>query len=136
MQPRGYYRHVGGNVTDSVAMNVTVIKLGETPLLEARGDIDHNTCGSVGSALDEALAHGNDTVLFDLHDVAYIDSGGLSVLLSGVRALREHGWLGVIGPNPNVRRLLEIVGLLADPGFRVFENREAARTALAERVTP
>jgi anti-sigma B factor antagonist len=122
-------------VTDSVAMDVTVTKLGETPLLEPRGDIDHNTCGPVGLALDEALAHGTDTVLFDLRQVTYIDSGGLSVLLSGMRALRDRGWLGVIGPNANVRRLLEIVGLLADPGFRVFENREAAERALAEQVT-
>jgi len=49
-------------------------------------------------------------VLLDLRDVTYIDSGGLSVLLSGVRRLRDRGWLGVIGPNPNVRRLLEISG--------------------------
>ncbi len=104
-------------------MEVTVTRLGETPLLEARGDIDHNTCGSVGSALDEALADGNDIVLLDLRQVTYIDSGGLSVLLSGVRLLRERGWLGVIGPNPNVRRLLEIVGLLVDPNFRVFEEQ-------------
>jgi anti-anti-sigma factor len=121
-------------VNDSVAMNVTVTKLGKTPVLEARGDIDHNTCGSVESALDEALADGNDTVLFDLRLVTYIDSGGLSVLLSGVRLLRERGWLGVIGPNPNVRRLLEITGLLVDPAFRLFDNREAAQRALAERM--
>jgi anti-sigma B factor antagonist len=115
-------------------MNVRVTKLGETPLLEAKGDFDHNTSGSIESALDEALADGNATVLFDLRQVTYIDSGGLSVILSGVRAMRERGWVGVIGPNPNVRRLLEIVGLLADPDFRVFENREAAQTALAEWV--
>jgi len=116
-------------------MDVTVTKLGETLLLETTGDIDRNVCGPVEEALNEAIADGTDTVLLDLRQVTYIDSGGLSVILSGVRRLRERGWLGVIGPNSNVRRLLEIVGLLVDPNFRVFEDEEAARTALGDRVT-
>jgi anti-sigma B factor antagonist len=115
-------------------MDVTMTKLGKTPLLETRGDIDHNTCRSVETALSEVLADGNDIVLLDLSQVTYIDSGGLSVLLSGVRQLRDRGWLGVIDPNPNVRRLLEIVGLLVDPNFHLFEGRDAAHRALAETV--
>lgn len=116
-------------------MDVLVTRLGETPLLESSGDIDHNTCHAVETALTQAVADGNDIVLLDLRQVTYIDSGGLSVLLSGVRLLRERGWLGVISPNSDVRRLLEIVGLLVDPDFRVFEDREAARKALGQQVT-
>jgi len=115
-------------------MDVRTTSLGETPLLETWGDIDHDTCGSVETALNDALALGHTVVIFDLRQVTYIDSGGLSVLLSGVRHVREHGWLGVIGPNPNVRRLLEIVGLLVDPDFRVFDDRQAAEAALAEQA--
>ena len=113
-------------------MDVLVTEFEETPLLEARGDIDHNTCRSVEAALKDAVTRANGVVLINLRFVNYIDSGGLSVLLSGVRLLRGRGWLGVIGPNANVRRLLEIVGLLVDPNFRVFEDFEAARTALHE----
>jgi hypothetical protein len=43
--------------------------------------------------------------------------------------------LGAIGPNTNTRRLLEIVGLLVDPCFRVFETREDAEAALLEGQT-
>jgi anti-anti-sigma factor len=111
-------------------MEVRLSSLGETPLLEMRGDIDHSTCGAVESVLSDALRDGKAVVLLDLTDVSYIDSGGLS----GAHKLRETGWLGIIGPNPNVRRLLEIVGLLADPGFRVFADRRAAETALSERA--
>jgi anti-anti-sigma factor len=116
-------------------MDVRVTSIEETPLLEARGEIDHSTCGSLETVMSDALSDGRNIVLFDLSRVAYIDSGGLSVFLSGVRQLRESGWLGVIGPNPNVRRLLEIVGLLVDPGFRVFADRQAAEAALAERAS-
>jgi anti-sigma B factor antagonist len=115
-------------------MEVRVAQLGDTPLVEAHGDIDHNNCGSVEAALSTALDEGNVVVLLDLRDVTYIDSGGLSVLLSGVRRLRDRGWLGVVGPNHNVRRLLEIVGLLVDPNFRIFDDLENAESAVAQPV--
>lgn len=113
-------------------MDVRVSQLGDTPLIEAHGDVDHNNCGSVEVALSNALDAGNLVVLLDLRDVTYIDSGGLSVFLSGVRRLRDRGWLGVVGPNSNVRRLLEIVGLLVDPNFRVFGDIDEAEAAVAE----
>ncbi len=116
-------------------MDVTVTSLGETPLIETSGDIDHSTCGSIETALDEALGTSSSNVLLDLSQVTYIDSGGLSVLLSAVRLMRDRGTLGVIGPNPNVRRLLEIVGLLVDPSFQVFEDRATASAALEGQVT-
>jgi anti-sigma B factor antagonist len=112
-------------------MDVKVSRLGDTPLIEAHGDIDHSNCGAVEVALSSALDEGAVIVLLDLRYVTYIDSGGLSVLLSGVRRLRDRGWLGVVGPNPNVSRLIEIVGLLVDPSFRVFEDLEAAEAGLA-----
>lgn len=111
-------------------MDVKVSKLAHAPLLEARGDIDHSTCGYLETALAEAIEAGNNIVFLDLRQVTYIDSGGLSVLLAGVRQLRDAGWLGAIAPNANTRRLLEIVGLLVDPCFRVFDTREEAEEAL------
>jgi anti-anti-sigma factor len=113
-----------------VRMEVRTTSLGDVPLLEARGDIDHGTCVSLQSALDRVFDGGHTVVFLDLQKVTYIDSGGLSVLLAGVRTVRERGWLGVIGPNANVRRLLEIVGLLVDPCFRVFDDKVAAEIAV------
>jgi anti-sigma B factor antagonist len=115
-------------------MEVRATSLADVPLLEARGDIDHSTCASLQSALDEVFDNGNSLVFLDLQNVSYIDSGGLSVLLAAVRTVRERGWLGVIGPNSNVRRLLEIVGLLVDPCFRVFDNKDEAEAVVAERT--
>jgi anti-sigma B factor antagonist len=115
-------------------MDIRTNSLGDAPLLETRGDIDHNTCTSLQAALDEALEGESDVILLDLEEVTYIDSGGLSVLLATVRRLRDRGWLGVLQPNPNVRRLLEIVGLLVDPCFRVFEDKDAAKAAMLERT--
>jgi anti-anti-sigma factor len=113
-------------------MEITVTSLKGIPLIEALGEIDHNSCAGLEAALGEVLDHGTPVVLLDFGQVTYIDSGGICVLLSGSRRLREHGWLGVIGPNPNVRRILEIVGLAADPSFRMFDDRSAAEAVLPE----
>ena len=114
-------------------MKVRVGTLGKVPLIELQGEIDHSTSGILQQALDEALGQQNSHVLVDLAEVEYMDSGALSVLLTTVRSLRGRGWLGGIAANANVRRLLEIVGLLVDPSFRLFVDRVAAEQAVLER---
>lgn len=111
-------------------MEIVVTSLKETPLLETQGDIDHNSCEAIEAALNRSLDAGARVILLDLTKVSYIDSGGLSVLFSAARRLRPDGWLGVINPNPNIRRLLELVGLLIDPSFKVFDQREDAEAAV------
>lgn len=108
--------------------------LGDSPMLVATGTIDHDTCGVLQAALELVVESGHNVIFLDLSDVASFDSDGLSVLVAGVRALRR-GWLGVIGPNADIRRLLEIEGLLVDPHLRIFETRQAARTATGERAS-
>lgn len=110
------------------------------PLVVVRGEIDHANSSDLQAEIDKHLEGGETTLLLDLTDVTYIDSGGVSVLLSTVRRLREHGWLGAIRPNADVRRLIEIVGLKADNGFRIFEDADsveppAGTAAAAESAT-
>jgi anti-anti-sigma factor len=112
-------------------MNVRVTSLGEIPIVEARGDIDHSNCEALDSALGDALSQA-PVAFVDLSQVSYIDSGGLSVLFSHARRLQDKGWLGLIEPNSDVRRLLELVGLLADHRFRVFGDRGTAEASLVE----
>lgn len=110
-------------------MDARLTNLGELPLVLARGDIDHSNCRTIEKLLDEAIQAGNQIVFLDLQHVTYVDSGGLSVLFSAARRLRDGGWLGLVAPNSSVHRLLEIVGVLADPGFRVFSDQTAAEQA-------
>jgi anti-anti-sigma factor len=112
-------------------MDARLTTLGDTPFIVPKGDIDHSNCQDVEKLLDDAIRSGGGVVLVDLTQVSYIDSGGLSVLFSASRRLRDTGWLGLIAPNTSVRRLLEIVGVLADPGFRIFPDRATATALLA-----
>lgn len=115
-------------------MQVTSAQLLSVPLLEVRGEIDHGNAQFLTQAIEEPLERGEAVLLLDLSNVDYMDSGGVSVLLSTVRRLRNRGWLGIINPNSNVRRLLEIVGLTVDHGFRLFPNVDEASEAVREHV--
>ncbi len=113
-------------------MKVGISNLEGTPLLKLDGDVDHSNCGTLEKALEAVIGPQTQAVLLDLESVDYIDSGGLSVILATLRQLRGRGWLGAIAPNGNVTRLLEIVGLLVDPDFRLFADRDEAKTYLAK----
>lgn len=105
------------------------------PVVVVRGEIDHGNSSDLQVEVDKYLQRGETTLLLDLTDVTYIDSGGVSVLLSTVRKLRPHGWLGAIRPNADVRRLIEIVGLKADSGFRVFEDVDSVELPVGSTAT-
>jgi anti-anti-sigma factor len=107
--------------------------LGDVPMLVAAGTIDQSTCGVLQAALHQRLEARHNIVFLDLGDVTDMDGAGLSVLVSWVQALRGRGWLGVIGPNADVRRLLEGEGLIPHPNVRFFETRQAALVVTGER---
>ena len=117
-----------------VAMELRSAVLGDSPTLVVTGAIDESTCGVLQAALEKLIESGHNVIFLDLSDVAAIDSDGLAVLVAGVRALGR-GWLGVIGPNADIRHFLEIEGLLVDPHLRIFETKQAARTATGERAS-
>ena len=102
-------------------------------MLVAGGTVDRSTCGALQAALHQRLEARHNIVFLDISDVTDMDSAGLSVLATWVQALRGRGWLGIIGPNVNIRRLLEGEGLLVHPNVRVFETRHAALLVTGER---
>ncbi|NLT35941.1 MAG: STAS domain-containing protein [Gaiellales bacterium] len=117
-------------------MELTISRLSNVPVLNIVGEIDHGNAPTVGATIDELIEQKQRTILLDLSQVDYMDSGGISVLLSALRRLREGGWLGVINPNANVRRLLQIVGLALDASFRVFDSVEDAQAAVQTHARP
>lgn len=113
-------------------MQLAGSQLAQVPLFVIDGECDHGGTEALHAAVGEALSADARAILLDLEKCTYIDSGGISVLLTAARRLRGRGWLGVLAPNDNVRRLLEIVGLTVDAGFRVFDRRDDALHALEE----
>lgn len=113
-------------------MRLASSQLAHIPLIVIEGECDHGSAEALHAAVEDALSADPRAILLDMEKCTYIDSGGISVLLGAVRRLRGSGWLGVLAPNDNVRRLLEIVGLTVDTGFRVFDDPLDASLALKD----
>ena|SRR3990172_8453470 len=111
-------------------MEVLESSLSGAPLLKIVGDVDHLTAPALDEAIQGVIGRDGSHLLLDLSECLYLDSGGLGVLLFTLRELRNKGWLGVIGSGPNLLRLFEIVGLAADPDFRIFPSLEDASLAV------
>jgi anti-anti-sigma factor len=111
-------------------MEVIPYSFGGIPLLSLAGDFDHASVSSFTEEAEEALGKDGTRLLLQLTDCPYIDSGGISCLLSSLRRVRDQGWLGVIAPGPDVLRLLHLVGLTSDPSFRVFSGLDDVQAYL------
>jgi anti-sigma B factor antagonist len=104
------------------------------PVLAITGDVDHSTAPDLDRAIRDTLRPDDPRLMVDLSSCRYIDSGGLAVFLYLVRRVRSNGWLGVIGADPNLSRLFEIVGLTQEPGFRMFAGTEEAAAELGKQA--
>ena len=111
-------------------MELTSSQVENVPVLHVSGEIDHGTAPHLQGAIEGQLEEGSRFLLLDLQSVDYIDSGGIAVLLTTLRRLRDLGWLGVIAPTTGVRRLLDMVGLTIDRGFKLFGDPEEARLSI------
>ena len=82
-------------------------------VVEPHGEIDLATAAELKQRLEAVIASGAATIIVDLSDVAFIDSTGIGVLLSVQRRItageRE---MVTICPDPLVRRIFEVAGLL------------------------
>jgi anti-anti-sigma factor len=99
------------------------------PVLEVDGDLDHLRSDLLEGAIRQIL-DGSDRLLVDLVRCAYMDSGGLTALLSAARDLPPAGWLGIVGGSKNILRLFEIVGMSSYPGVRMFDDYPALERSL------
>lgn len=91
-----------------------VVELAEScgiPLVRAVGEIDLYNVGLFEDGIRRALSKDTGNLIVDLSKVAYLDSSGLSALISAYKKLQASGGkLYVIAPPESyaVRRVLEI----------------------------
>ena len=113
-------------------LEVITYSFGDIPLLSLAGDFDHSSSSGFRQSVDEALGDDGTRLLLQLTDCSYIDSGGVASLLALLHRVRHRGWLGVISPNSDVLRLLQMVGLTLDPSFRVFSGLDEVEEFLLQ----
>jgi anti-anti-sigma factor len=108
-------------------MDLSVSLHNSIPVLQVDGDIDMATASELAAALEWHSGSCHSSVLIDLTRCPFLDSGGLNVLLQAVRRMEGLSWLGVVGPNRNLRRVFEIIGLASDPRFRLLDDLSEIR---------
>ena len=84
-----------------------------TWVLRARGEIDVATSPELRRELHQ-LADRHGSIVVDLHDVTFIDSSGLGVLVGTLKRLRERdpdATLVLEGLQEPVRKVFDITGL-------------------------
>lgn len=83
------------------------------PVLWVAGEVDIETSPALEEQLQAVLDEGHASVLVDLGQVTFLDSTGLSALIGGLRRCQAVGGeLRLASPRPNVRKVLEITGLV------------------------
>jgi anti-anti-sigma factor len=90
--------------------DVRVARTNGLLITEVDGDIDLLTAPRLMAALNRHAPF--DAVVFDLCNVAFISGSGLGVMASLHRRLsRRGGGVALVGVQPEIARVLEIVGL-------------------------
>jgi anti-anti-sigma factor len=114
-------------------MNVIESAVDGIPLIVVEGDLDQSSKAVVLDAVRD-IFHGAfppQNLLVDLTECAFLDSGGLSVLLSVLAKLPPGGWLGIIGASAGTNRVLEYTGFLDHDRVRFFSSLSDAAASLA-----
>jgi anti-sigma B factor antagonist len=77
-----------------------------------RGELDMSTAPQLRDELLRLAGDEASTVTVDLSGLAFVDSTGLSVLITALKRLRQQGGdMALRSPTPGTRRVLEITGL-------------------------
>ena len=114
-------------------MKVSEGAIGSVPLIAVDGDLDHSSKQAVLDVIDGIFRgpYPPQSLLLDLSECAFVDSGGLSVLLSTLGRLPAEGWLGLIGVASGPSRVLTYTGFLDLEKVRFFSSLEEAEASLA-----
>jgi anti-sigma B factor antagonist/stage II sporulation protein AA (anti-sigma F factor antagonist) len=100
--------------------------------LVAVGEVDLSTAEVLGEALTGVLGRSVPVVVVDLAGVGFLDSTGIATLVQARNQFTANGGtLSVVNPQPLVRRVLEITGVLA---ALTGDERPAPRPGLSDPV--
>jgi len=105
----------------------------DVPLVYVKGELDHDSARMLRPVVLEELRDTPDTLLLDFSELTYVDSGGLSLIFEIIKTFQPPRWIGVIGANEAVERLLQMTGLFESQVFRIFPDLQSVSAALPRK---
>ncbi len=109
-------------VTEKIENGVLVIRPQESRL-------DAHSAPDFKNSIVDASFSGYTAVAIDLDQVVYMDSSGLSALLSSLKSLGKNGRIALFNVQERVRKLFDITRLDKHV-FRIFPSKEEAVRSL------
>lgn len=82
-------------------------------VIHAASELDHHTAKVVKALSDEVMERESlEGIIFDFSETSFMDSSGIGMIMGRYKRLRDKGgYVGVMGVNPAIHRILEISGL-------------------------
>ena len=85
---------------------------GDRTIVEVGGEIDVYTAPKLRDKLSELVATGSYDIVVDMHEVEFLDSTGLGVLVGGLKKVRAHdGSLRLVCNQDRLLKIFRITGL-------------------------
>ncbi len=97
------------------------------PVLAIDGELDLVTAPLVANAATELVDAGERDIVIDARELSFCDSSGLTAFVRIANRLEPHGRLAIAAPQPIVRRVLEVSGLV-----EAFVVADSVGEAMAE----
>jgi anti-sigma B factor antagonist len=98
---------------------------GARAVLAVEGRLNATTAPEARARIQELVGQGRAEIVVDLSQVGFLDSSGLSALVSGLKAARERGGtLKLAGLSEQVGRIFKLTML--DRVFELYPSVEAA----------
>jgi len=108
---------------------------GGIEVLAADDHLDADGMESVRAKVMSSARRGNWNYIFDLTRVTTMDSPGLGMLVSALRAIRDLGGsVGLVTDSPRLHHILELCA--RDRGCQIFSRTAEALSALSGHPQP
>ncbi|MDD4537622.1 MAG: STAS domain-containing protein [Lentisphaeria bacterium] len=106
-------------------MDIAMTTAGDAATVRVSGRLDARNADILSRELDECVRGGWHVLRMNLHDVEYISSAGIRVLIKFAKILQgQGGWLEVLEPSSVVASVLEMTGTM--PLFAPRKEQSAA----------
>jgi anti-anti-sigma factor len=108
---------------------------GDVPVLRLSGEVGPESEDELESLISTRFGQEGSLLVLDLDEVSYVDSWTLGLFLRIGHLLSARGGaLAIASPQPDVRRLLALTGLLRR--LHVFDDVDGAAADLVSRGRP
>lgn len=104
---------------------------GVVTLMDIQGDVTTFSEPFLNEAYQNVNDQGAKTILLSFDEGAYINSGGIAILIQLLAETRRHGQqIGITGLSPHFQKIFNMVGITKFA--KIYETVEEAVEAMAE----